>query len=69
MHLVISHRRRVKINKLCQEAAVKNYRAKNPEGRVATLEPPAQEEGSGQKLAQAFELFEGAFDTSGGSPA
>ena len=56
MHLVISHRRRVKINKLCQEAAVKKYRAQNPEGCVALVEPPAQE---GTKVAQAFELFEG----------
>ncbi len=30
MRLVISHRRRVKINKVCQEAAVKRYKAKTP---------------------------------------
>jgi ATP-dependent exoDNAse (exonuclease V) alpha subunit len=60
MHLVLSHRRRVKINKLCQEAAVKKYRAENPEGRVALVEPAAQEEGqSSTKVAQTFELFAG----------
>ncbi len=60
MHLVISHKRRVEINTLCQEAAVKNYRAKTPEGRVVLVEPPAQEESqSSLKVAKAFELFEG----------
>jgi hypothetical protein len=61
MHLVISRRRRVQLNKLCQEAAVKKHRAKKPEGRVATImEPPVQEEGHRrQNFAQAFELFEG----------
>ena len=60
MHLVISHRRRVKINALCQAAAVKKYKAGTPEGRVVLVEPPAQEEGqSSLKIAQPFELFEG----------
>ena len=59
MHLVLSHKRRVKLNKLCQEHAVTRYRAENPDGRVASVELPAQEPESRLNLAQPFELFEG----------
>ena len=61
MHLVLSHRRRVHLNRICQEAAVERYRAENPNGRVALVEPPApQEQEAGRlNLAQTFELFEG----------
>jgi hypothetical protein len=56
MHLTLSHKRRVKLNALCQKAAAARYRAANPEGRVVSIEP---EEDSGNNTAQAFELFEG----------
>ncbi len=61
MHLVISHKRRVKINTLCQETAVKRYRAKKPKGRVALVEPlrPQEQDRGSLNVAQAFELFEG----------
>ncbi len=60
MHLVLSHRRRVKLNKLCQAAAVERYRAENPDGRVVDVElPPGCVEKSTLNLAQPFQLCEG----------
>jgi hypothetical protein len=58
MHLVLSHRRRRRLNALCQEAAAARYRAAHPEGRIVKIEPPGDEE-RGLNKAQPFELFQG----------
>ena len=58
MHLVLSHRRRMKLNALCQEAAVARYRTATPEGLVVLVQPPSDGE-CGLNRAQSFELFEG----------
>ena len=58
MHLVLSHRRRMELNTLCQAAAVARYRAATPEGLVVLVQPPSDGE-CGLNRAQSFELFEG----------
>ena len=55
-HLVLSHRRRTKLNALCQTEAVKRYRATNPSGLVVRIE--AGEE-TGLNQQQDFELCVG----------
>ena len=60
MHLVLSHKRRVKLNGICQKAAVERYRAENPEGCVANIAPEEEAEAGGSlNVAQAFQLFAG----------
>ena len=57
MHLVLSHRRRIRLNTDCQEDTVAEYRAANPEGLVVFIQPS----GDGECLnrAQPFELCKG----------
>ena len=57
MHLVLSHRRRLRLNELCQEAAAARYRSANPGGLVVRLKP--EHEAGSANLAQPFDLFEG----------
>ena len=60
MHLVLSRKRRVKLNGLCQKAAVERYKAENPEGRVVDIAPEEEAEAAGNlNVAQAFQLFAG----------
>ena len=57
IHLVLSHRRRTMLNKLCQTAAVKRYRASHPNGLVVRIEPCEEE--AGMNRQQDFDLTEG----------
>jgi hypothetical protein len=60
-HLTLSHRRRIQLNRLCQEAAVRQYRLENPDGRVVAITPTDERDAEEHSLnrAQPFELYEG----------
>jgi Cdc6-like AAA superfamily ATPase len=56
-HLVISHYRRVLLNGLCQQEAVKQYRKRCPQGLVVNIETGGDKKGLNHQ--QDFELCEG----------
>ena len=57
MHLTLSHRRRMKLNSLCQGALVAAYKASDPDGRVADISPSVDAET--MNCAQPFQLCKG----------
>ena len=60
LHLVLSHRRRRRVNTVRQEAAAARYRAACPQGLVVRLEPEGSEDGrTALNRAQPCDLFAG----------
>ena len=65
-HLALSHKRRVKLNGLCQKVAVERHRAEHPEGRVVAIVPKEDAETRGtSSVTVTFPGVDGVFLTVG----